>query len=137
AARNLPASVAGDILRQLGGGIATQRLYDVYAALQQRTSIAQVQRLVGENGIIPYELHNVAKTTIGSNYQYVVRTDITANQQEDFLTVSSDVPLSPGQIRVKGANLFNSENYKDEQLGFISPDEVVIVEANVADYVTP
>lgn len=130
AARNLPASIANDILRQLGGGLQTQRIGDIYAVLQQRANPERIARLSGENAVIPIDIHTVSPEQLSSNYQYVIRTDITTNQQEDFLTVSSDVPLSPGQIRQQGATLFNSGLYKDLELGTVLPDEIVIVELN-------
>lgn len=130
AARNLPASIANDILRQLGGGLQTQRIGDIYAVLQNRANAERVARLTGENGIIPIDLHVASPNELSSNYQYVIQAVINNEATGDFLTVSSDIPLSPGQIRAQGVFLFNRSDYRDLELGPVVADDIQIVELN-------
>lgn len=134
ASEGLTPTQAISQLRELGGGGQTQRLLDIYAALQNRISLPRILRLVGETTTIPKDLHHLAETTINSNYQYVIATSVGGYPTPDFLTVTSSVPLSAAQIRAQGAFLFNSEEYSDLDLGPVEQSDIDITEANVADY---
>lgn len=128
AARGTNAGVALEILQQFDLGFQKQRFLDVYAALQNRADVNRYARLVGPNGILPPEAHTVAVTELTSNgqpvnYQYLLEVENGPIQAPEYITVSSQVPLSTNDIFSLGTSILsNPARYSltQEELGQIT-----------------
>ena len=88
-------------LREYNLGFQTQRVLDVIAALYGRANVARWIRLVGANTALPPEAHTTNVAGQSTNYQYVVRVENAPVGVPEFLTVSSDIPLSWNSIQSK------------------------------------
>lgn len=137
ARQGLSPTAAISALRELGGGGQTQRLLDIYAVFQKRATTERVARLVGPLNVVPRELHTAAPYSLVHNYQYVISVPNAETLQDDYLSVSSDVRLTPLQIRTIGVGLFNSEQYQGATPQIYTPEDITIVNFNVSQGAPP
>lgn len=137
AARGTQAGVALEILRSFDLGFQRQQFLDVYAALQNRADVNRYLRIVPPNTLLPPEAHTVAVTELTSqgrfvNYQYVLEVENEPLGAPEFITVSSQVPLSQNEILSLGTGVLNNPaayDFSTDQLGKI---QLSIAEANVS-----
>jgi hypothetical protein len=119
-----------DVLRAFGLKFQTQRMLDVYAALQGRADLERYLRIVPATTTLPYEAHTEAVYNIGTNYQYVVRVFNPALNNEQFVTVASEFPLSETQIRANVDAIFASGKKYEVPLDEYADADITIIEAN-------
>jgi hypothetical protein len=137
AERGLTPSQAIAELAPLNLTFRRQAMLDVYATLTSAPSPTRIERLIGANAPIPQNLHTTSPAPLGSNYQYQVSFGSLVTANPDYLTVTSDVPLSLAQIRELGAELGTKGGPSDVELGVISPDDVTVTKAYVDNRVPP
>lgn len=135
AKQGLSAAKAIDLLRPFNLTFNRQRMLDVYGVLLNRIDPSRVERLVGSATPFPVDLHTPAPTNINSNFQYVVSTLDLTSQEDEYLTVSSSVPLAADEIREMGALLFANGQYFENEQAPVRAGEVAIIEANVGQNV--
>lgn len=95
-------------------GIPTARrqtMLDIIAVLQGNAATRRTVRLLPPNEPIPAALHVTAVTNIKSLYQYTVRVTHPDLLTPQFLTVSSDVPLSRNNILADAQTMFTNGKY--------------------------
>jgi hypothetical protein len=130
AAAGVKAGAVIDVLRAFGLKFSTQRMLDVYAALQGRADLSRYLRIVPPTVTLPYEAHTEAVFNMRTNYQYVVRVFNPATQNEQYVTVVSEFPLAEVQIRAEVDTIFATGQKYQVPLDEYTDSDVSIVEAN-------
>jgi hypothetical protein len=114
----------------LGLSFRRQQTLDLYATLQGRADLERIARGIGENTVLPYDVHNEMQFKLGSNYQYVVEVEAPNLGTSEYITVSSAVRLTAAEIRRLAVRLATSGNYEGFHQFTTGEQYTVITEAN-------
>lgn len=127
AAAGVKATAVIDVLRAFGIPFTTQRVLDIYAALQNRADLPRYLRLVPQTIPLPPEAHtiNVVYEQV-ADYNYLVSVFHPATGRQEYITVASDIALSQANIRAQVDALFSGEKYQISLEEY--PDATVTIE---------
>lgn len=137
AARGTQPGIALEILKEFELGFQRQQFLDVYAALRNKADLNRYLRVVPANVTLPPESHAIAVTELTSagrpvNFQYTLELENEPLEAPEFITVSSQVPLSQNQILALGVGVLSDPSkypFSTDQLGKI---QLSIAQAEVS-----